>query len=488
MSFRPDSDKGFADGLTKRIIRYAAVFSSVQGLALLCNLAMAKIKSAVLGPAGFGLTEGFNRTTDLIRTSTNLGVSSAAVPHISVQNVSNNDTELASAILVTRSWSLLTAMSGMLLCAVFASGLSAWAFDGDRGYAFQFVLMSLAVAASAIMGGEMAVLRGVGMMREVAMSQLLSALFALVVTIPLYLTIGLRGVAPALAFSGLGSMAITCYYSCRAFGYHARPFSREVLGKGFGMIGFGIFFTIAAFISAFAWSIVSKYMIRHGGMALNGLYNAGWMLVTYFTSLLLSVNDSEYFPRLSAAGNDMSLMHDLAAHQSRTMTMIVSPLIMLFQICLPIVVSVVLESENFSGSLAMAQLAVTGLLFKTAYQPIACIVLAKLDSKAYLIQETLCYISLVVCVTIGFRLHGLTGTGLGLSAWELFYFLMSLVIARIRYKFILPSKNVRQIFVQGILLAICTYGCMSSDVMCHWLMSLSALAISASYSFLSRFD
>ena len=80
-----DQDKNGIEverNLFDRILKYTGVFGSVQALSILVSLVLTKVKSVLLGPAGYGITESLNRTVDLVRNSTNLGVATVAVPEI----------------------------------------------------------------------------------------------------------------------------------------------------------------------------------------------------------------------------------------------------------------------------------------------------------------------------------------------------------------------------------------------------------------------
>lgn len=439
-------------GVYNRILKYAGVFGSVQMLAMLVTLVLNKVKSVWLGPACYGITESMNRNTDVVKNLTNLGIQTVAVPEIS-RTVWADADATGDSILITRSWALLTAIAGMAVCLLMSPFLSRWAFAGDAGYTVGFMLMSFAVAAAAVTGGEMAVLRGTGLMRQVALSQLFASIVSLCLSVPLYWFFKLDGIIPALVLSALGTMTVTCCYSFRAYPYSARPFSGQVLRKGFGMIGFGVFFTAAAFLGAWAWSIIAKFLMDKGGQELTGIYSAGYMLVTYFATLLLTVNDSEYFPRLSSVAADKERLQSTVDSQAQAMLMLSAPLVICFIIVMPLVVYVVLEYGKFHSSIALAQLAVAGVFFKSVSQPIACIVLAKSDQVTYLIQETICYILLVMCVICGFNLYGTVGIGIALAMWELLYLGLVLTISRIRYGYRLAGKVVISFLIQAVLVS-----------------------------------
>ena len=448
--------------LFERILKYTGVFGSVQGVSMLVTLLINMFKSRLLGPVGYGITESLNRSADLVKNSTNLGIATVAVPDISRHINDSDSSELTEKVRLTRSWALLTAVIGMSVCLIFAPLLSRYAFDGDRSYTVSIMVLSLAVAASAVTGGETAILRGAGMLRQIALSQLFTVLISLCISVPLYWFLKYDGIVPALALSAVGGTFVICFYSFRRFPYTACPFRFSFLKKGLGMIGFGIFFTVTAFLSAWAWLFIARYLTGKGGAELTGTYSAGYMLVTYLTTLLLAVTDSEYYPRLSGVGNNMREAHRLMNNQAMAMCMLAGPIVILFMLCMPLVVFVVLEYDKFQPSVLLAQMAVIGLYFKSVSQPVAYLVLARTDSKIYLLQETVCYVFLVACVAGGYRLAGVFGVGLSFAAWEFLYLLWTLVISRIRYKYVMSSQLVRSFLIQAALVAL-TALCVIAD-------------------------
>ena len=467
--------------LFDRILKYTGVFGGVYGFTMLVTILTNKVKSLLLGPMSYGITESLNRSTDLIKNSTNLGIATVSVPEISESARLQDAARLESKVLLTRSWALLTAIAGMAVCFALAPLLNRWAFGSDGRYTLGFMVLSLSVAAAAVMGGETAVLRGAGMLREIAMSQLFTGIISLCISAPLYWYFRMDGIVPALALVAVGSMAVSCCYSFRRFPYRVCPFRWSLLRQGTGMIGMGVYFTVVAFLSAWAWSYIAKFLMDRGGSELTGVYSAGYMLVTYFTKLLLSVMDSEYYPRLSASGNNMKEAGRIMNNQSLAMCMLSAPLVIMFILLAPVAVYITLEYEKFHMSIVLAQLAVVGLFFKCVSQPIAYILLARSDAKMYLVQETLCYILLIVCAVTGFNLGGLTGLGASFAVWELLYLLLSVTVCGLRYGFCMAWELVRNFLIQGLLVAaasVCVVWCGTPGFVAAGVLCLASVVFS----------
>ena len=101
------------------ILKYTGIFGGVQGLVSLITLLKVSVVSKLLGPIGVGLVDVYNRSIELVRKTTDLGISYSAVQSISEQRDTDVPDAASSvmsyAVRVVRSWSLWLAMAGTLL-------------------------------------------------------------------------------------------------------------------------------------------------------------------------------------------------------------------------------------------------------------------------------------------------------------------------------------------------------------------------------------
>lgn len=452
-----EKNRGKADGAYDRIVKYTGVFGGVQGLVTLMTIVRTALVSRLLGTAGFGINESFNRTLNLVKSTTDLGLSFSAVRKISEYMEQDDRESLELSVLTVRSWALLTAVFGLLVCALLAPLFSLWAFDGDAGYTISFILLSPVVFASAINGGEMAILKGARKLSQIALSQLLVVGCTFVISIPLFWFLGLRGLVPSLVLVSVASASVTCFFSFRAFPYRVSLFNRSVLKGGLDMIKLGVFFTIAAFFGSGALSAVANYLMTHGGAEVVGAYGAGYLLVSYLGMFVFSAMEADYFPRLSSVNTEKRAVNVLANRQVEVALLLMAPMVALFMVFLPLVVNVFL-SAKFADAIPMTRIAVLSLVFKAATQPLAYISLAKGDSRTFLLQEVLYDLFIVLAVVVCFNLGGLKLTGLALLASGVFDMLVVGTVTAVRYGFRYSWQALKVMVVQGVLLAL-LYAC-----------------------------
>ena len=174
------------------VLKYTGVFGGVQGLNIIVSLVRNKLVAVLLGPEGMGLASLFNTTVNFISQSTNLGISFSAVKHVSELFDRGDEEAIEHFIKVVRSWSLLTALLGMFVCAVAGPILSQLTFSwGD--HSLHFILLAPAVGLLAITGGETAILKGARRLKSLAVIQIYSVAAALCISVPIYYLFGHTG-------------------------------------------------------------------------------------------------------------------------------------------------------------------------------------------------------------------------------------------------------------------------------------------------------
>ena len=127
-----NKDKGRATAYD-HIIKYTGLFGGVQGIGLLASVVRNKLVAVILGPSGLGLISLYNTALTLLGNATNLGISFSAVRHISELSGRGDNRQMMHYIMVVRSWSMATAILGILICALVSPFLS-WSYFNDYSH------------------------------------------------------------------------------------------------------------------------------------------------------------------------------------------------------------------------------------------------------------------------------------------------------------------------------------------------------------------
>ena len=140
------------DSTYDHIIKYTGLFGGVQGLTMLMSIVRNKIAAVLLGPAGLALINIYNNVTRLINESTNFGISFSAIKHIAELHETDDKASVAAFACTVRTWSMLTALFGTLVCLTFAPWISLWTFE-NYDYTTTFMLHLLICLFSTFYAG-----------------------------------------------------------------------------------------------------------------------------------------------------------------------------------------------------------------------------------------------------------------------------------------------------------------------------------------------
>lgn len=439
------------------ILKYTSLFGGVQTLNILVSLIRNKLVAVILGPEGMGLVSLFNSTIKLVSDTTNLGIAMSAVKSLSADYTSNNIEKLRHNIDVIRSWCMVTAIVGMLLCVVFSPVLNRFTFTwGD--HTLHFVLLSPIVALTAVTSGETAILKATRQLSRLARISILNVVLALILTTPMYYLWGASAIVPALILMALTQMMLTIGCSVKQYPFRLSSLLSGIKAKlsaGTPMIRLGIAFVLAGMLGSGADFLIRTYLNTHGSLSEVGLFNAGYMMTFTYAGLVFTAMETDYFPRLSACCDDRRMMTITVNRQIEVSLLLLSPLLVLFSVFLPVILPL-LFSGKFMPILGMTQVMVLAMYLRSMTLPIAYIPLAKGASKSYLLMESVYDVAVVVAVILCYQGYGLTGTGIAITGVTALEFLILWGYMSAKYGYRVSGNVLLNVSVQ-LLIAMATY-------------------------------
>ncbi len=455
------------------VLKYTGIFGSVQGLNIVIGLVRNKLVALLLGPAGMGLVSLLNSTITFMSQATSLGISFSAVKHISEIFDSGDEERIAHYIKVVRTWCLITALLGMLLCAMLGPVLSNYSFAwGD--HTLEFILLAPVVGMLAITGGETAILKGARKLRALASIQVCSVFAALFISVPIYFFFGTKGIVPVLLLVALADMTFTVMRS-----YHYYPLNlrgcRSSIGEGTPMVRLGVAFVLTGIMGSGAEMVIRSFLNVSAGLDFVGLYNAGYVLTVTYAGMVFTAMETDYFPRVSSVNGDIAATNLMVNRQIEVSLLIISPMLTFLVLALPVLMPL-LYSHSFAPVVAMAQVAALSMYFKAMTLPIAYVTLARGDSVAYFLLETAYDALLVGLVIVGYNRWGLLGTGFALTASYILDLCMVYVYAHLRYRYS-ASRQVCQYALLQLPLGFMAYAV--TFVECRWLYIILGAAVIA---------
>ena len=424
------------------IFKYTGVFGGIQGLNILVGLVRNKLVALLLGPQGMGLVALFNSSVKLLNDSTNLGLPMSAVRKIADAYENGQEADTARMVRLVRSWCLLTALVGTLLCCCLSTMLDAWTFSWGN-HVWHFVFLSPLVGLMAVTGGEMAVLKGIRQLGQLARISVYNVLAATALSVPIYWYFGEKGIVPSLVLVGAMQMVLTVWFSCRHFRYRV-SLSLAFLSQGIDIVKLGLAFVLAGVVGSGADFLIRSWLNYHASVAMVGLFNAGYMLAVTYAGMVFTALESDYFPRLSAISAQRVELCRLVNSQTEVSLIMITPLLVALIVGIPILLPL-LFSSKFLPVAGMIQVSALSMFCKALYLPVEYIPLAKGDSRSYFFLELINDVCMVTAVLVGFNFFGLKGAGYGLLTSAAVEMVVSYLYVRYKYGFILSAALLRTI-------------------------------------------
>ena len=468
------------NGSYAHILKYTGLFGSVQGLGILVGLVRNKCVALLLGPSGMGLVSLFNSTVNLVSNSTNFGLPMSAVRTVSEEYGRGDTASISHSVAVVRLWCFAAAVLGTLVCLLLSPLLSWFTFSWN-GHTLHFILLSPIVGLTAITGGELAILKAIRRLKNLASISIINMLTSLAVSVPVYYFFRSKAIVPLLVLLALLQMLTTIAYS-----YKACPpswaVSKQLWRDGYGMVKLGLAFVAAGVIDSGAEFLIRSYINNVAQIDMVGLYNAGFMISMTYVGLVFSAMETDYFPRLSSVNNLGVTFRTTVSRQIEVMLLLISPLLVAFMVSLPVLVPL-LFSHKFVPIIDMVRIVILAMYFRALKLPVQYIPLAKGDSKSYMLLEAIWEIFMLIFVVIFFQLYGLKGAGLGLFLASLGDLIVTFVYARWKYGYKPSAKVVTFALVQFPIGVLTYVGTATTSGIAYWAIGIVAVIVSGIYSY-----
>jgi len=377
-------------------------------LVIIIGIVRAKVIALLLGPAGLGLIGIYQSVIDMLRTGCGLGIDTGGVREIAA---TENKISEGKTIYRLNWWFLATALLGLVVCAAFCYPISNWAFDSDA-YAIPIALLSVCVFLAILTTGRSVVLQGMRKISYMAQSAVIGSFIGLLITLPLYYFLGLKGIIPGFIVSSLVLYFCAEYYYRKLNVKPIKTSGKEVLEAGLSTLKLGLYIVVAGVINTASMFLVRTYISRELDVDAAGLFQSAWTITNVYLGLILKSMGTDFFPRLSAIAEKKDEIKRLVNEQSYIVLVIAVPIIIAMLLLSEFALSV-LYSSKFVNAGTILQWQILGTFLKVLSWPIAFIILAKNKGLLFLISETLFYTVYLVTSYLLFPQYGLDAVGIG---------------------------------------------------------------------------
>jgi len=437
-----------------RILKATTLFGGVQVINIITAIIRSKAMALLLGPAGFGVFGLLNSTVLFISAATNFGLGISSVKNVAEAHSTGNHDRVTLVINVLWRWTWLTGIIGVVLTILLSPVLSDLVFD-DPNHTFSFVLISIVLLLMQLNVANKVILQGLQKLSLLAKASLLGNILSLFFTIPLYYFFAAKGIVPAIIITAVLAFLCSRYFA-KQLDIKRIPVSRVILiSEGKDMLSMGALISFGAMITI-GGSFLLRIFINYIGNASEvGLYDAGYTIVNTYVSMIFIAMGTDYYPRLSAVGNDNKACKQLINQQAEVGILILAPIINLFLVFIYWVI-LILYSSDFLAINNMIHWAAMGMFFKVVSWSAGFVFLAKGASRIFFWNELISSIYILLLNILGYYYYGLTGLGVSFMLGFVLHAIQISIVCYHYYDFAFTDSFI-SVFFRQFLLSICCF-------------------------------
>jgi PST family polysaccharide transporter len=414
-----------AKEITQRVLKATTMLGSTQMLSMLCSVVRNKLLSLWVGALGVGLVGIYFSALELVGQLTQLNVRTSAVRDLASAPASRRGV----LMLTIRRYAWWLGILGSVLFFLFAGAMSRFSF-GDDSHVWGFRLISLTLLFQSLMGGCQVVLQSFDKYKHIAASSVWTALIGLLITVPLYRFLGLRGIAPSLLAYGLVGWLATAYYSRRI---SCRPETHVGVGEslrlGGGFIRVGLLMTIAGMVVSAVNYLFLAYLNHAASQVTVGYFQAGYTMLWRYAAIIFTALAVEYYPRLSHVAGHPRRVAVMISHECICIIGLFLPCACLAVACGPWLVRL-LFSDEFLPTLPYFVWGMVGMLFRPLSVCLSYSFLSNARGVTYFVTEVVSGVIGLALNIFFFAEMQFVGLGIATILWMAIDLLIMLVAYR----------------------------------------------------------
>jgi len=438
----------------RQILKFTSLFGGVQVISVLISIVKSKIAAILIGTAGFGIYGLFNSAMNLILGFSKLGLDVSAVKEISAASGDNEIEKIFRIVNILKRLIWITGIIGAIVTIVLSPWLSELVFKNDD-YISAFIFISFAVFFNQLTIGNLAILQGLRKLKSLAKSTVIASFCSLIVTVPLYYFLGVKGIVPVIVLTALFAFLCSWYFTKKQKIPSEIISVRKVFEEGKQMIKLGFVLSIGGIVTVLGTFLMQLFLENYAGLEEVGLYNAAFIIISAYVGVIFNAMSKDYFPRLASIANQNDVLNTVVNQQSFITVLLITPVIVVFLAFMPVIVKILLNKE-FLPIIGLLTFGILATLFKAVSWAIAYVLIAKGNSKLFIKTEIIFNILLLIMSVFGYYYGGLTGVGLSYLLYFVIYLVSIKKVVSYNYKFKFQEEFYK-IFTVCLLLCLVTY-------------------------------
>jgi len=404
----------------RTILRASSIIGSASVINILAGLAKMKVAAVLLGPAGVGLVGLYQSLMDTAGQVAGLGIANSGTRQIAA---AGHDAGAADIAIVRRAlfWgTLIQAIVGAFLFWLVSDWI-ATRFVDQPERAIEVAWLALGVGLTVAAGAQMALLRGLRRIGDIARIQVGAGVFGAALAIAAMMIWGEQGLLAMVLVAPCVTFLLGHYFVRRLDPCSDVASSPAVLATEWSaMARLGFAFMISALITVVGHLAVRVLVQRELGTEALGQFQAAWTIGMMYLGFVLGAMGTDFYPRLAAAMTDQKKAVQLVNEQTEVAMLLCGPVLIAMLGLAPWVMRL-LYTEEFAPAAEVLRWQLLGDILKVMSWPLGFILVAGGMGKTFVLAEAIGIAVFIAGVAFGLATFGVTTTGMAFLALYLVY-------------------------------------------------------------------
>ncbi|MDX6612626.1 MAG: hypothetical protein QOD75_1812 [Blastocatellia bacterium] len=413
----------------KSIFRATAVLSSASVISILAGLVSAKVSAVLLGPGGMGLMGLLQSLLGLSAMIAGLGAGVGLV-RAGARALATEDTRELAA-LRSGAWLLCWSAGGAfaLFVILMRTPLSR-VMLGSENQQRAVMLVAATLLLTLASAVQTSILNAHHRVSELARVQMLTSVLGLAASVTIIWRWRAQGIPWAVLAMGAVAWGVSYYYARRRTPAPAvQPTFNETWIAAGSLLRFGVPYTASMLVGTGLQLALPVLVLHTLSTDDVGFYRAATAVSVTYLGFLVAAMAQDYYPRVSAVGDQGEVLNKLINEQCRLVLLIAGPIILGMLAVLPYLVPLVYSSQ-FTPAVTLLEWQLIGDIFKFAAWTMSFVILARSGSKLFFGLELVGGGSLLLFSVVGIRWFGLEGLGVAFLCSTLTYGLVCWALLR----------------------------------------------------------
>jgi len=341
---------------------------------------------------------------------------------------------------------------GALLVYFFSPKISYLVFNTFE-YASQISLLGIAVLFANLTGGYLATIQGTGGTKNLAIFNVLSGMFNLIISVILFVNFGSRGIIPSIVSIAIVEFGLAIFLARKIY-FKKITFSIYSFFKRTKvMIVLGFSFMVTSLGSSLLALAINSLITKNISIEAVGIYAAATALTVIFINFVLSAMSADFYPRLTSLIESDDKARNLINKQTEIGICLVLPGLFATAALSDLLVPI-FYSDDFIQASSLIPIMVMGCLPRIISWPLGYIMIVKAASRLIILSEILLSIANFFFVFMFIENIGLWAPVIGVLIVRLSHILITYIAGMHLIDFKWSKRLLRIIFVLLLFLSI----------------------------------